>query len=205
MRTLLRIDSSFSGDLSFSRQATDHYEHLWKRNNPNGRVIYRDLALSQLPHLTREVYEAFNDPKAGIQQLAMSNELIAELEKADEILISSPVYNFAVPSTLKAYIDHILRIDRTFAYDPSTYTRKGLLENTSATIIVARGGLPVNGKSPDGVETYLEGILKFIGVEQLTRFSIHGTTYSGSEESLSKSKRLIENHFKQYDAERTEV
>ncbi|WP_437397935.1 FMN-dependent NADH-azoreductase [Flagellimonas lutimaris] len=196
MKTLLRIDSSFNLTNSFSRQAADHFEKLWKTVNPDGMVIRRDLERTKPPHLTQEVYGAFAKNVNGETDLTLSDELISEVEQADEILIGSPVYNHAVPSTLKAYIDHIIRINKTFAYDPKTYIRKGLLINKSANVIVSRGGAPINGESPDGVEAYLEGILNYMGIDQINSFSIYGTTYEGSEYALQNSKAAIEDYFK---------
>ncbi|MEQ5790732.1 NAD(P)H-dependent oxidoreductase [Muricauda sp. NFXS6] len=205
MKTLLRIDSSFNLQDSFSRQAGDHFEQLWKTRNPEGKVVHRDLAKTIPPHLTHKVYNAFSLGTEGEHALEVSDELVSELEKADEILLGSPVYNYGVPSTLKAYIDHVIRINRTFAYDPKTYIRKGLLENKTANIIVARGGTPINGESPDGVEAYLEGILNFMGIDRVNSFSIYGTTYEGSESGLQSSKKAIKEYFKSIDHAKEEA
>ncbi|RPG32275.1 MAG: flavodoxin family protein [Muricauda sp. TMED12] len=196
MKTLLRIDSSFNLVGSFSRQAADHFEQLWKTAHPQGKVVRRDLERTKPPHLTHKTYNAFAQELKETEELDISDELISELEKADEILLGSPVYNYGVPSTLKAYIDHVIRINRTFAYDPKTYIRKGLLENKMAHVIVARGGTPINGESPDGVESYLEGILNFMGIDRVNSFSIYGTTFEDSGSVLQSSKKDIEEHFK---------
>ena len=190
MKTLLRIDSSFNLNGSFSRLAADHFETLWKEQNPEANVLYRDLEKSALPHLSQSTYAAFGQ-SGDTESVQMSDELIEELEQADTILLSSPVYNFSVPSTLKAYIDHVIRINRTFGYDPVNQTRKGLLTEKTAAVIVARGGLPIEGKSPDGVEDYLTGILKFMGIDQVDTFSVYGTTNENADKQLQDTKNKI--------------
>ncbi len=192
MKILLRIDSSMNLDSSFSRSAADHYETLWKKKHPEAHVLYRDLEKSPVPHLTQKIFNAFAESSdTEDPNLNLSNELIGELESADTILISTPVYNYSVPSTLKAYIDHIIRINKTFCYDPENHTRQGQLTGKSAVIIVARGGLPIQGKSPDGVEDYLTAILNFIGVGQVETFSISGTLHLGSERQLDHTLKAI--------------
>ncbi|TXN37849.1 FMN-dependent NADH-azoreductase [Flagellimonas hymeniacidonis] len=195
MKTLLRIDSSFNQANSFSRQAADHYEVLWRQQHPNNHIIYRDLEQKVLPHLSKAAYEAFNKPEEGKDHLKISDQLIEEMEQADTILISSPVHNFSVPSSLKSYIDHVLRINKTFGYDPVSRERKGLLVGKSAAVIVARGGLPLNGESPDGVENYLSAILNYIGINEVKTFSVNGTAYPGSEEQISTTMTEISQCF----------
>ncbi|WP_051947149.1 FMN-dependent NADH-azoreductase [Muricauda sp. MAR_2010_75] len=197
MKTLLRIDSSFNVEDSFSRNAADHYETLWRELHPASKVVYRDLEKFEMPHLTQSVFSAFNTTEVSDNGLHISNMLIDELESADTVLISSPVYNYATPSTLKAYIDHVVRINRTFGYDPENYTRKGLLSGKKAAVIVSRGGMPINGESPDGVERYLQGILNFIGIVEVDTFSIYGTTHEGSANRFRSTKEQITQCFNQ--------
>ncbi|MBO0321913.1 NAD(P)H-dependent oxidoreductase [Muricauda sp. CAU 1633] len=195
MKTLLRIDSSFNLEDSFSRKAADHYEAVWKEHHPESKVVYRDLEKFEMPHLTQSVFSAFNTTEADENGLHISNVLIDELESADTVLISSPVYNYSTPSTLKAYIDHVVRINRTFGYDPENYTRKGLLTGKDAAVIVSRGGMPINGESPDGVEGYLQGVLNFIGIVEVNIFSIHGTAHEGSANRFRSAKEQISQCF----------
>lgn len=191
MKTLLRIDSSFNLKDSFSRKAADHYEAVWKEHHPQSKVVYRDLEKFEIPHLTRSVFSAFNTTEGDDNGLHISNVLIDELELADTVLISSPVYNYSTPSTLKAYVDHVVRINKTFGYDPNNYTRRGLLSGKNAAVIVSRGGMSINGESPDGVERYLQGILNFIGIVDVATFSINGTAHEGSTNRFRSAREQI--------------
>lgn len=191
MKTLLRIDTSFNFNDSFSRKVADYYVSQWQQNNSNTNIIKRDLAKDPLPHLVQEVYAAFNSVDASSPVLEISNELISELESADTIVISSPVYNYAIPSSLKAYIDHVVRINKTFGYDPQNQTRQGLLKGKEAIVIVARGAMSVNGKTMDAVEEYLKGILNFLGIKDIATFTVNGTSFEGSSERLFETKEEI--------------
>ena len=195
MKTLLRIDASFNTLNSFSRNAADYYEKLWKWHNPNGHIIYRDIDQLSIPHLSQEVHALFYDATYSGQKRFDSDHLIEELISADDILISCPVYNFSVPSKLKVYIDHIVRINRTFEYDPKTYERRGLLADKLASVIVARGGVFSN-EDGDGVEDYLKKVLNYIGITKITSFSISETAFENADLRLEEVKSDIKNFFK---------
>src|SRR5262249_47072461 len=109
MPTLLRIDSSAMGsDASISRHLTSQFVEHWLQANPGGRVIPRDLAETDLPLVTADWIGAAYSPNLTPEQqekLAVSNELIAELEAADEYVIGVPMYNFSIPAVLKLWID----------------------------------------------------------------------------------------------------
>ncbi|MFF8711177.1 FMN-dependent NADH-azoreductase [Streptomyces sp. NPDC015184] len=108
MAVLLHIDSSlFPLEGSGSRQVTDAFRKSWEEAHPQGSVIRRDLAATPVPHLDAATVTAGTVP-------ALREELIAEFEKADLVLIGAPMYNFTIPSTLKAWLDQILLVGRTF-------------------------------------------------------------------------------------------
>ncbi|MFF4078329.1 FMN-dependent NADH-azoreductase [Streptomyces sp. NPDC001777] len=108
MAVLLHIDSSlFPLEGSGSRQVTDAFRKSWEEAHPQGSVIRRDLAATPVPHLDAATVTADTVP-------ALREELIAEFEKADLVLIGAPMYNFTIPSTLKAWLDQILLAGRTF-------------------------------------------------------------------------------------------
>src|SRR5688500_6751844 len=114
MKTLLRIDSSLFGANGASHGLTDAFTRAWQKSNPGARVIARDLAADPLPHLDAATFTAFRTPAAErtVEQQALvrtSDTLIAELAAADVIALGVPMYNFGVPSTLKAYFDHVAR------------------------------------------------------------------------------------------------
>src|SRR5579863_7178504 len=120
---LLRIDSSARRN-SVSRQLTARFVETWKKENPTGEVIERDLAKTDLPSITDEwTLAAHSDPAtwtpAQRQTLSVSEALIEELLAADTIVIGAPMYNFTISAPLKAWIDQIVRVGRTVLYGPN--------------------------------------------------------------------------------------
>ena len=111
MATLLHIDSSvFPGSASTSRAVTDAFRKAWEEQHPEGTVIYRDLAVNPVPHINADAHTAgFAAPDTHTPEQAAAFaervRLIEELERADAILIGAPMDNFAIPSTLKAWLD----------------------------------------------------------------------------------------------------
>jgi len=170
MKTLLRIDSSSAGENSFSRRLTSEFVEQWKKNNPGGKVITRDLTTTQIPIVTEEWIKASFTPAdqlTGSQKtvLALSNELIAELQQADEYVFGISMYNFGVPAAMKLWIDQIVRAGKTFAFGETGPL--GLLPNKKATYIIASGGDYQAGSpfaSMNFVEPYLKAIFGFLGV-----------------------------------------
>jgi FMN-dependent NADH-azoreductase len=183
MTTLLKIDVSPRGDHSISCRLSAQFAEKWKQARPDGKVITRNLAATELPFVELPwIRAAFSDPsthdeaqKAAIQ---IGNELIAELRAADEYLLATPMYNFNVPARLKAYIDHVVRSGQTFNANPDgTYT--GLLTGKKATVIIAsagdyRSGAPAEGY--DAERPYLRAILGFMGVTDV-KFIQAGATW----------------------------
>jgi len=169
-------------ETSVSRQLGREFVKTWQAAHTDGTVIYRDLAAAAPKPLdTAWIYSAFT-PEANRSpeqnaSLAISDELIAELEKADEYVIGVAMHNFSVPSVLKLWIDQIARKDKTFSYDASG--PKGLLVNKKATLLIASGGVYEPG-TPLGalnfVEPYLRAVLGFLGVTNVTVVAAGGTS-----------------------------
>ena len=170
MRTLLHIDVSPRGDYSVSRQLSAAFVDEWKSKNPGGLVIRRDLAATALPYVDLPwIAGAFSAPDQHTpeqkQALEVSDELIGELLEANEVVIGTPMYNFAIPARLKAWIDHVVRVGKTFAL--SEKGAEGLAAGRKATVIVASGsnfaeGAPYaayNHETP-----YLKAVFGFIGI-----------------------------------------
>lgn len=166
MSTLLRIDSSlFSANGQSSRLASD-FVAAWQQRNPDGRVLHRDLAADPLPHLSAERFQAFiTSPEqrdaAQREAVAASDALIDELRAADVLVIGLPMYNFGVPSTLKAWFDHIARAGVTFKYTENGAV--GLLTGKKAYVFAARGGLYA-GTPADTQTAYVRDFLRFLGI-----------------------------------------
>ncbi len=170
MTNILRIDASARNNGSTTRQLADQLVTRLIEQGYGANVIRRDLALTP-PALLTETWVGANftddadrtdDQRAA---LAYSDELIAELEAADTIVIGVPVYNFAIPAALKAWIDLIARARRTFRYTETG--PEGLLKNKRAFLVVASGGVPV-GSDYDFATGYLRHVLGFVGITDVT-------------------------------------
>lgn len=161
MATLLHIDSSvFPGEASSSRVVTDAFVKAWKEQHTDGTVVHRDLAADPVPHITADVHAAgFSDPgdHTAEQAAAFAErvKLIEELEQADAVVIGAPMYNFTIPSTLKAWLDNVILMGRTAGEDSSV---KGI----PVTVVASRGGSYAPGtprESFEYVQNYLKDVL----------------------------------------------
>ena len=166
MSTLLQIRSSLFSDQGQSSQLADQYVARWQAAHPDGTVVTRDLAANPIPHLTAERFGAFTTPaeqRTTEQQavVAESDALIAELRAADVVVLGLPLYNFGMPSTLKAYIDHIARAGETFRYTANG--PEGLLGGRQVRVFATRGGLYA-GTPLDTQSSYLRNFLAFLGI-----------------------------------------
>jgi FMN-dependent NADH-azoreductase len=150
--TILHIDSSINGDGSASRELSRSIVDQVRRSNWGEEVVYRDLAANPLPHLT---LDAFADTTALDEFLA-----------ADTTVIGAPMYNFTLPTQLKAWIDRIIIAGVTFRYGENG--PEGLAKGKRVIVAVARGNV-YSGEAPaaalEHVETYLRGVFNFIGIE----------------------------------------
>jgi FMN-dependent NADH-azoreductase len=180
MATLLHLDSSPLAN-SISRELTREFVINWKNAHPSGRVIVRDLAANPPKIIDQAwVYAAYT-PVEALQPeqkalLAYSEECIAELEQADEYVFGVAMHNFSIPSVIKLWIDQVVRGGRTFAYGPDG--AKGLLTGKKATILAATGGVYQAGTPLAGlnfIDPYLNAILGFVGVTEVTFVTAEGT------------------------------
>ncbi|QPP07727.1 FMN-dependent NADH-azoreductase [Streptomyces bathyalis] len=140
MATLLHLDSSvFPQDASVSRDVAASFRKAWEAEHPDGRVVHRDLAADPLPHLDGvAASSAFVSPEARTPEqataYALRDELARELEQADAVLIGAPMYNFTIPSTLKAWMDQVILNGRTFGTDSPSAA------GTPTVVVASRGG-----------------------------------------------------------------
>lgn len=170
MAKLLRIDSSALGTgASFSRQLTGEFAELWLQRHPDGEVIARDLANTALAPITANWIAAARYGQGDPSVLDLSEELIAELEQADEYVIGVPTYNLSIPAVLKLWIDQVVRAGRTFSYAGGK--PKGLLAGKKATFLIASGGV----YEQNHVEPYLRALFGFIGVTDVHFIYAAGT------------------------------
>lgn len=178
---LLRIDASARIEASESRLVADKFQAQWEKVNPNGQVTIRDIVTQPIPHINQDTitgfYTAPEELTQGLKQAtALSDELIKELKETDILLISSPMYNFGVPSALKAWIDQIVRINQTFgvAEDSSFY---GMVENVKAYVVTAAGAVYTSEQKKvlDFLKPYLQTVLGLVGVTDVTFLPLEGT------------------------------
>jgi FMN-dependent NADH-azoreductase len=161
--TLLHIDSSPKLDTSVTRRLTVHFVRRWREHLPGGTVIRRDLGRTPPPHpdaLTLEsaaLPASARDPR---QQAAAAHadELLAELEASDVVLIGAPMYNFSVPSSLKAWFDLVSRPGRTFRYGPNGH--EGLLKDKTIVVATARGGFYQQASAGSETEDLQEALFR---------------------------------------------
>jgi FMN-dependent NADH-azoreductase len=195
--TVLHIDSSPLGDHSVSRKLTAKTLAELKANHPDTKVITRDLGISPLPHLSGLTVGAFFTPAEQRndvlnEALKQSDEVIDEVFAADVIVIGAPMWNFGIPSSLKAWIDHIARAGRTFKYGASG--PESLLPSGKKVIIVSsRGGIYTSGPMQvmDHQETYLKAVLGFIGLHDVSIIRAEGVAMG--EEAVKTAMHSAEN------------
>jgi FMN-dependent NADH-azoreductase len=170
MSSLLFVTSSLSGAASKSRELAVEFVDAWRKAHPAAPFVTRDLAVGTTPHLSPETLGALMTAPADRtadqqQRVAYADGLIEELEQASVIVLTAPMYNFSIPSTLKAWIDHVARAGRTFRY--SERGPEGQLKGKKVYVFSARGGMH-QGTPNDFVELYLRGVLAFLGLTDVT-------------------------------------
>lgn len=169
MSTLLQLNTSIHGSQGQSSQLADEFVAAWQATHRQGKTLRRDLARHPVPHLTAERFAAFlaqpeQRSPAQAAAAADSDALIEELQAADVIVIGLPMYNFGVPSTLKAYFDHVARAGITFRYTENGPV--GLLRNKRAVIIATRGG-QYAGTPADSQTGHVRTVLNFLGIDDV--------------------------------------
>ena len=178
MPKLLVVEASPRGEYSISRSLAQMFVQQWKIAHPEGEVIERDLAKSDLPYMNLPWLGASLTPRethtAEMKEvLQVSDALVAELLAADDIVISTPVYNYNIPANLKSYVDHIVRKGLTLGM-----TGEGLVHGKKCTVLLASGGVYTEGspiRDRDIATLYLRLILKVIGIEDVTFVAAGGT------------------------------
>jgi FMN-dependent NADH-azoreductase len=192
MSHILRIDASARNAGSTTRKLADQLVARLVEQGYGAAVTSRDLALTP-PALLTEAWVGANftddadrndDQRAA---LAASDELIAELEAADTIVIGVPVYNFAIPAALKAWVDLIARARRTFRYTETG--PEGLLKGKKAYLVVASGGVPV-GSDYDFATGYLRHVLGFVGITDVSIIAADQQMMDG--EAIAKATASID-------------
>ena len=194
MKTILQLNSSIFSD---GGQSSTLANELVARLREHGaEVIRRDLARDPVPHLDAERFAALISSKekrtSGQEQLvAYSDGLVAELKRADVIVLGLPMYNFGLPSTLKAYFDHVARAGVTFKYTDKGAV--GLLTGKKAYVIAARGGFYA-GQASDTQTAYVRDFLAFLGITDVEFVYAEGLAVGDAQRTaaLANARSRIE-------------
>jgi FMN-dependent NADH-azoreductase len=188
MANLLHIKSSIFGDSGKSSQLATKFIDDWKMQNPQGEVVVRDLVADDLPHLDSFVISALTTPhdeRTDDQQALVqrSDELIAEIKAADQIVMGVPMYNFAVPSQMKSYFDLLARAGVTFNYTENGPV--GLIGDKPVYLIATRGGL----YKENGIDfqiPFVQQFLSFIGLNSVEVIYAEGLNMADTSGSAYK-------------------
>ena len=195
MTTLLQIKASISHDQGLSSQLANNFVAAYRKSHPDAKVLAREVASAEpVPHLNGERFGAFiAKPEARTDAqhavVAYSDALIDELKRADIVVIGLPMYNFGVPSQLKAYFDHIARAGVTFKYTATGPV--GLLTGKKVYVFAARGGLYA-GSPLDTQTGYVRDFLAFLGMRDVQFVYAEGLAVSPESREAGLAKAAAE-------------
>lgn len=210
MKSLLVINSSARTARSLTRHLTGRYSSGWGQRYPGSQIIERDLGVNPPPPVDASwIAAAFAKPgKASTSNaLATSDAFIGEINQADAIVIGAPMYNFGVPAQLKAYIDQIVRLGKTFAFDPMDAAEpyRPLLASKPVVAVISVGDGAIH---PGGtlahlnfLEPHLTTVLNFIGLTDISFVRVGYEEYKDErfEKSLADAELTVDRLIKQLD------
>lgn len=195
MTTLLHIKSSLFGDAGQSSQLAERFIAQWQQKHPQGRVIVRDLVGEPIPHLDAARMTALGTPaeqRNADQQavVAFADQLLDEIRQADQIVLGLPLYNFGVPSQMKAYFDHLARAGVTFQYTENGPV--GLIDSKPVVLFATRGGL-YRDSGADFQVPFVKQFLGFIGLSEVEVIYAEGLAMGEqSEQALAQARSAID-------------
>lgn len=201
MRKVLIINASARNERSISRYMTTAFVDIWEQRHPNDTIIYREVGQGNIPHVSEKwIAGAFKPAELRngeeLEALKLSEELVAELKDVDVVVVGTPMYNWSVPSALKAYIDQILRVNETVLISgndiKNPYT--GLLKNKSAFLLMVRGNM---GYDPgdfyehmDFQTKYLKTVFSILGIKDVEHVALNGVALR--EDTLALAREKVE-------------
>ena len=201
MTTLLHIDASAQADLSISRHLSANFMETWLKERPNDTVIRRDLSVTPPGFVTLDWIAACftqeSERTAEMHEaLKESDELIAELEQADIVVLGTPMYNYGMPAVLKAWVDRVIRIGKTFTFDRARgdYPLEPIFDGKTLVALVSkgefgfsRGGIREHMNHLDG---HIESIAHYLGLSQ--RHFVHSEYQEFADERHQQSRKKAE-------------
>lgn len=204
MKRLLNIDASPRGDRSHSRRLSREFVEALQQHASLETIVYRDVGRQPVPPVTEQWIAAAFTPLPRrtpemCEVLRLSDELVDELVLADTLVIGVPMYNFGIPASFKAYVDQIVRVGRTFLFEPEDPERpyKPLLKDKPAFVIVATGDAGYEAGGPlaelNHVDPYLRTIFGFIGITDLRFVHVGNDEFGGAklEASLRRAREEL--------------
>lgn len=195
MTTLLQINASINHDSGLSSQLAKQFVAAFQARHPEAHIVVRNVAAAEsVPHLNAERFGAFvtqaeNRSAAQHAVVAYSDSLIDELKRADVIVLGLPMYNFGVPSQLKAYFDHVARAGVTFKYTDKGPV--GLLTGKKVYVFAARGGLYA-GTPLDTQTSYVRDFLRFLGITDVEFVYAEGLAISAQSKEAGLARAAAE-------------
>jgi FMN-dependent NADH-azoreductase len=205
MKTLLAINSSARLTRSVTRQLADRFTAAWLSHQPHGEIINRDVGLHPVPAINEAwIASAYSDPAQHTspmrEALTSSDELVDEIFRADAILVGAPMYNFGMPAQLKAWVDQIIRVGRTFNFNPTSPENPyiPLVPSKPVVIITSKG---VTGYDPgehsahhNFLEPHLETIFGLIGLTNISfiRVASEESNDDYFRQSLSRAQHTVD-------------
>ncbi len=196
---LLHVDSSINGTTSVSRGLTRLAVDQWLERHPGTEVEYLDLAVDTPPHFSADAM-GFRRPPQGEptaaeqRENALSEALVSQFLAADVIVVGAPLYNFSIPSQLKAWIDRLAQAGRTFQYTANG--PEGLAKGKTVIAVLSRGGIYSTseaGQAMEHQESYLKTVFGFFGISDVRVVRAEGTDLGGDsrETALNTAKAQI--------------
>ena len=189
-KNLLQVNASLFSNAGASTTLANEFVAGWRARNPGAKVTVRDLSIDPVPHLTAERFQAFltkPEDRSAVQraEAAYSDALIDEIQRADVIVLGVPMYNFDVPSTLKAYFDHIARAGVTFRY--TAQGPVGLITGKKVYIFASRGGI-YTGQPTDTQTAYLRNFLGLLGMTDIEFVYVEGLAISAEMKATAMAQ-----------------
>lgn len=200
MNSLLVINSSGRITRSITRHLTARFSEAWLRQNPGATIVHRDVGTNPPPAVNEEwIAAAFSGSAEAPDALELSNTLIDEIIQADAIVLGVPMYNFGMPAQLKAYVDQIVRVGRTFAFDAAAEEPyQPLLEAKPVVVLTSAGDGAIHPGGPlahmNYLEPHLETVFQFIGLNDVTFIRVGYDEYQDGrlKRSLSNAEAAID-------------
>lgn len=196
---ILQIDSSIFGEQGVSSQLNRTLVNQLSSQLGEIELVHRDLGQQPLPHFSVEAMEAIGSPRqtrtpAQAELADLADELIQQVQEADILVVAAPMYNFGIPSALKAWLDFIARAGVTFRY--SEQGPEGLLHNKTVYIVTSRGGV-YRGQASDSQIPYLRTFFNFLGIDDVRVIYAEGINMGLKEQSMQQAEQAIEQAIQQ--------